>query len=200
MNPEIVNSGNGSLMRLSPVPAALHHNPAKAIATAKLQSKVTHSSPLCLDACVLATAYMIGFYHAKGNARERKQAVLNPDFTPFADGSPIPLVTERVRELHELGAYKNREVSEVMTDGFVLSTLEAALWALWRGNTFEEGLMLLLPLGSDVDTVSAVYGQLAGSCYGYDEIPRRWLKKLQQQDLLSESYQGIITLGMQAGH
>ncbi|KAG8706039.1 hypothetical protein FRC09_002607 [Ceratobasidium sp. 395] len=138
MNPEIVNSGNGSLMRLSPVPAALHHNPAKAIATAKLQSKVTHSSPLCLDACVLATAYMIGFYHAKGNARERKQAVLNPDFTPFADGSPIPLVTERVQELHEQGTYKNREVSEVMTDGFVLSTLEAALWALWRGNTFEE--------------------------------------------------------------
>ncbi|KAG8748520.1 hypothetical protein FRC10_003653 [Ceratobasidium sp. 414] len=198
MNPQAVNSGNGSLMRLSPVPAALHHNLAKAIATASLQSRVTHSSPFCIDACVLATVYMIGFYRAEGNARERKRAVLNPEFTPFADGSPIPLVTKRVRELHEEGLYKNREESEVKTDGFVLSTLEAALWALWRGNTFEEGLMLLLPLGSDVDTVGAVYGQLAGSCYGYEEIPARWLEKLQRQDMLSEAYKGIVALGMQA--
>ncbi|KAG8682953.1 hypothetical protein FRC08_014611 [Ceratobasidium sp. 394] len=198
MNPQIINSGNGSLMRLSPVPASLHHNPAKAIATASLQSRVTHSSPLCIDACILATAYMVGFYHAKGNARERKRAVLNPEFTPFADGSRIPLVTEEVQELHGEGLYKNRDVSEVMTDGFVLSTLEAALWALWRGDTFEEGLMLLLPLGSDVDTVGAVYGQLAGSCYGYDEIPARWLEKLQRQDVLSEAYDGIVVLGMQA--
>ncbi|KAG9125628.1 hypothetical protein FRC07_006842, partial [Ceratobasidium sp. 392] len=215
----VINSGNGSLMRLSPVPAALHRDPAKAIVTASLQSRVTHSSPLCVDACILATAYMIGFYHAKGNARERKQTVLNPDFTPFADGSPIRLVTEQVRELHEKGSYKNRQKSEVMTDGFVISTLEAGLWALWRGNTFEEvftgrltsfrcqvltfyrqGLMLLLPLGNDVDTVCAVYGQLGGSLYGYDEIPRRWLEKLQRQDVLNESYEGIIALGMQESH
>ncbi|QRW05194.1 ADP-ribosylglycohydrolase [Ceratobasidium sp. AG-Ba] len=125
-------------MRLSPVPAALHQDPMKAIETASLQSKVTHSSPLCVDACVLATAYMIGFYHAKGNARERKQAILNPLFTPFADGSPIPLTTQEVRGIHSLGLYKNRTVSDVRTDGFVISTFEAALWALWKGSTFEE--------------------------------------------------------------
>jgi ADP-ribosyl-[dinitrogen reductase] hydrolase len=138
MNPEIVQSGNGSLMRLSPVPAALHRNPAAAIATASLQSRVTHSSPLCIDSCVLTTAYMIGFYHAKGNAKERKQMVLNPEFTPFTDGSPIPLVSERIKEVHEQQLYKERETSDVATDGFVVSTLEAALWALWRGSTFEE--------------------------------------------------------------
>ncbi|KDN43497.1 hypothetical protein RSAG8_06086, partial [Rhizoctonia solani AG-8 WAC10335] len=94
MNPKIESSGNGSLMRLSPVPAALHRDPSLAIKTASLQSKVTHASPLCVDSCMLATAYMIGFYHAEANpAKERKQVVLNPDFTPFSDGAPIPLET-----------------------------------------------------------------------------------------------------------
>lgn len=194
-NPQIVNSGNGSLMRLSPVPAALHREPFKAIATASLQSKVTHSSPLCIDACVLATAYTIGLYHAKGNARERKEAVLNPDFTPFPDGAPIPLMTEEVRDVAR-GNYKNRSVADVKSDGYVISTLEAALWALWQGSTFEEGLMLLLPLGDDVDTVCAVYGQLAGAAYGFEEIPSRWIESLQRPDLLEDAYNGIIALGM----
>ncbi|KAF8609101.1 ADP-ribosylglycohydrolase [Ceratobasidium sp. AG-I] len=196
-NPAIVNSGNGSLMRLSPVPAALHHDPAIAIAAASLQSRVTHASPLCVDSCVLATAYMIGFYHAKGeSAKERKQAVLSSDFTPFADGSQILLVTSELKAIHELHAYKDKNASDISTDGFVLSTLEAALWALWHGNSFEEGLMLLLPLGSDVDTVGAVYGQLAGACYGYEEIPSRWLKKLQRPDVLNNAYKGIVSLGL----
>lgn len=139
MNPGVVNSGNGSLMRLSPVPAALHHDPATAIAAASLQSRVTHASPLCVDACVLATAYMIGFYHAKeDSAKERKQAVLSPDFTPFADGSPIPLTSSELKAIHELHMYKDKNASDIRTDGFVLSTLEAALWALWHGNSFEE--------------------------------------------------------------
>lgn len=56
--------------------------------------------------------------------------------------------------------------------------------------------MLLLPLGGDVDTVGAVYGQLAGACYGYDEIPSRWLKKLQRPDVLNDAYKGIVSLGM----
>lgn len=138
-NPRVVNSGNGSLMRLSPVPAALHRNPAIAIAAASLQSRVTHASPLCVDSCVLATAYMIGFYHAQGeSSKERKEAVLHSDFTPFADGSQIPLVSSELKAIHGHHAYKNKEASDISTAGFVLSTLEAALWALWHGNSFEE--------------------------------------------------------------
>ncbi|KAF8680422.1 ADP-ribosylglycohydrolase [Rhizoctonia solani] len=197
MNPEIEASGNGSLMRLSPVPAALHRDPFLAIQTASLQSKITHSSPLCVDSCVLATAYMIGFYHAEANtAKERKQVVLNPDFTPFSDGTPIPLESPELMDLHKQHRYKERIVADVETSGYVLHTLEAALWALWHSDTFEEGLMLLLPLGSDVDTVGAVYGELAGACYGYDEIPTRWLETLQRRDILHDTYKGIIELGL----
>ncbi|CCO27332.1 ADP-ribosylglycohydrolase [Rhizoctonia solani AG-1 IB] len=197
MNPEIEASGNGSLMRLSPVPAALHRDPFLAIKTASLQSKITHSSPLCVDSCVLATAYMIGFYHAEAKtAKERKQTVLNPDFTPFSDGTPIPLESPELTNIHKQQSYKEKKVAEIDTSGYVLATLEAALWALWHSETFEEGLMLLLPLGSDVDTVGAVYGEIAGACYGYDEIPTRWLNALQRRDMLHDAYEGIVQLGL----
>ncbi|CAE6446158.1 unnamed protein product [Rhizoctonia solani] len=197
MNPDIKSSGNGSLMRLSPVPAALHQNPSLAIETASLQSKITHASPLCVDSCVLATAYMIGFYHAEANTpKERKEAVLSPDFTPFSDGTPIPLESAELIDLHKSHSYKGRDVASVNTSGYVLATLEAALWALWQSDTFEEGLLLLLPLGSDVDTVGAVYGEIAGACYGYDEIPTRWLGALQKQDILEDAYKGIVDLGL----
>ncbi|CAE7225433.1 unnamed protein product [Rhizoctonia solani] len=197
MNPKIEFSGNGSLMRLSPVPAALHGDPSLAIKTASLQSKITHASPLCVDSCILATAYMIGFYHAEANtAKERKETVLNPDFTPFSDGTPVPLKSAELRDLHRSHSYKKKKVVDITTSGYVLATLEAALWALWHSDTFEEGLMLLLPLGSDVDTVGAVYGELAGACYGYDEIPARWLDALQKRDLLQDAYAGVIELGL----
>ncbi|KAH7339404.1 ADP-ribosylation/Crystallin J1 [Rhizoctonia solani] len=197
MNPEIKASGNGSLMRLSPVPAALHQKPSLAIETASLQSKVTHASPLCVDSCVLATAYMIGFYHAEANTpKERKQVVLSPDFTPFSDGTPIHLESAELIGLHKWHSYKERDVAEVDTRGYVLATLEAALWALWHSDTFEEGLLLLLPLGNNVDTVGAVYGEIAGACYGYDEIPTRWLDALQKRDMLEDAYRGIVELGL----
>lgn len=139
MHPEEDASGNGSLMRLSPVPAALHQNPAAAIEAASLQSRITHSSPLCVDSCTLATAYMIGFYHSEAEtAKARKEAILNPDFTPFTDGTPIPLKDDRLKDLHKRHPYKDRNVDDVETSGFVLATLESALWALWHGNTFEE--------------------------------------------------------------
>lgn len=199
IHPEEESSGNGSLMRLSPVPAALHRRPAEAIEAASLQSRITHSSPLCIDSCVLAAAYMIGFYHAEADtAKARKDAVLNPEFTPFADGTPIPLKDQRLKYLHRRHSYKELTKADIDTSGFVLATLQAALWALWHGNTFEEGLLLLLPLGSDVDTVGAVYGQLAGACYGYDSIPPRWLKRLQKSDILHDAYEGIVQLGMKS--
>jgi ADP-ribosyl-[dinitrogen reductase] hydrolase len=82
---------------------------------------------------------MIGFYHAEAKtAKERKQAVLNPDFTPFSDGTPIPLESPELTNIHKQQSYKEKKVAEIDTSGYVLATLEAALWALWHSETFEE--------------------------------------------------------------
>ena len=44
-------SGNGSLMRLCPVPIFYHKHPTVAIQLSKESSRVTHGSPAALEAC-----------------------------------------------------------------------------------------------------------------------------------------------------
>ena len=55
-----------------------------------------------------------------------------------------------------------------------------------------QGLLLILPLGSDVDTVCAIYGQIAGALYGYESIPKRWLDSLQRVDLLQSIFDTLV--------
>lgn len=53
-------------------------------------------------------------------------------------------------------------------------------------------MLLLLPLGSDVDTVCAIYGQIAGALYGYENIPNRWLTLLQKTDILLSVFDTLV--------
>lgn len=74
-------------------------------------------------------------------------------------------------------AYGSRE--EVDNSGWAVSTLEAALWAFETTKTFEEGLIAAVNLGGDSDSIGAVYGQVAGSYYGFGAIPDRWVKSVK---------------------
>jgi|SRR5947207_6266969 len=68
--------------------------------------------------------------------------------------------------------------------GYVVKSLEAALWAFFRSSTFREGCLLAVNLGDDADTTGAVYGQLAGAFYGVQDIPQQWLAHLAQRQLI----------------
>lgn len=67
---------------------------------------------------------------------------------------------------------------EIKGSGFVVASLEAALWAFYNSNSFEEGCLLAVNLGDDADTTGAIYGQLAGAHYGVNAIPARWMEKI----------------------
>ncbi|CAM9883597.1 unnamed protein product [Ectocarpus fasciculatus] len=72
----------------------------------------------------------------------------------------------------------------IRNDGYVVRTLEAALWAFGRSASFEEGCLLIANLGDDADTVAAIYGQLAGAFYGYSGIPAEWRNKIALKGLI----------------
>ena len=63
---------------------------------------------------------------------------------------------------------------------FVVKSLEAALWAFYKSDTYEEGCLLAVNLGEDADTTGAIYGQLAGAYYGKSGIPTKWIKSLKK--------------------
>jgi ADP-ribosyl-[dinitrogen reductase] hydrolase len=85
-----------------------------------------------------------------------------------------------------------RERRQIRSGGYVIDTLEAALWAVSRGKNFEEALLLAANLGDDADTVAAVTGQLAGAIWGKSGIPKAWLDVLAQRERIEQLAMALI--------
>ena len=77
-----------------------------------------------------------------------------------------------------------RSKRSIKSTGYVIDTLEAALWCLTTTDTFKGCMIKAVNLGNDTDTVAAVAGALAGIYYGYDAIPQDWLCDLRGKDII----------------
>jgi ADP-ribosyl-[dinitrogen reductase] hydrolase len=192
-------SGNGSLMRLAPVPLLYHQDPLNAMNEAVNSSKTTHGSPLCLDSCRVYTALIIGALQGA-----TKEELLNSDELYVTAGLPndywtaetaLPLEPSVVAVM--TGSYKHRNPPEIKASGFVIETMEAALWAFYHTNSFEEGALKAVNLGNDADTVGAVYGMLAGAYYGVNAIPTEWIGKCSFQGLVQTIVDEILIRSQQ---
>ena len=76
------------------------------------------------------------------------------------------------------GDYQNKYEDQIKGSGYVVRSLEAALWCFWQTDSFEACVLRAANLGDDADTTAAVAGQLAGAFYGESGIPAKWLGKL----------------------
>lgn len=74
--------------------------------------------------------------------------------------------------------------TEVKSDGFVLHTLNAALWCLANTDNYQDCVLAAVNLGEDTDTTASVAGALAGDIYGFESIPQEWVRKLRGRELL----------------
>lgn len=170
------NSGNGSIMRLAPVPLYYSMDIASAIKMSGESSKTTHGSILCIDACRLLGGIIAGClvgYH-------KKQVLSEKYLENFWKNHPLCPEIDEIR----LGSYKKKNPPEIEGSGYVVKSLEAALWAFNKSKNFEDGCLLAVNLGNDADTTGAVYGQIAGSYYGYDKIPKKWIEKIWDLELI----------------
>jgi tyrosine-protein phosphatase YwqE len=81
-----------------------------------------------------------------------------------------------------------REAAEdtIRSSGYVVDSLEAAVWCLITTDTFRDCLLKAVNLGDDTDTVAAIAGGLAGLYYGYENIPEEWLREIQKRDWIEE--------------
>ena len=73
---------------------------------------------------------------------------------------------------------------EIKSTGYVVDSLEAAIWSLITTDTFKEGLIKAVNLGEDTDTVGAIAGGLAGLYYGYESLPEEWRKSIIKENEL----------------
>lgn len=152
------SNGNGSLMRIIPLAfTAASDEEIEAV------SAITHAHDISKAACVcyvhIARALIWG---------ENLTDILARVESPF----------ERIRYINSLGE------SEIKSSGYVVSTLEAALWAVSTTDNYRDVVLKAVNLGNDTDTVAAVAGGLAGIIYGFNGIPVEWIDSLKGKDII----------------
>jgi len=186
-------AGNGCLMRLAPVPVFYQNNPSMAIRVAGDQARTTHGPPEAIDCCRYFCALVIGALQGYDKGK-----LLSPFFIPEGceDQHLWDQLPMKVSELAK-GSYKSKTKEEIKNSGYVVLALEAALWGFYQTQTFEDGLILLINLGDDSDTIGAIYGILAGAYYGSNQIPIRWSCKIMYHSLIREMARELLRVGIQ---
>ena len=172
------SAGNGCIMRLAPVPIFYATDVVAAEAAAVLQSRTTHGATECLDSCRLMTRVLVALL----NGQPWQQAI---------DVDPAPFSAARVKAIAG-GSWREKERAAIKSSGYVIDTLEAALWAVHTTQDFAGAVLLAVNLGGDADTVGAVTGQLAGARYGASGIPAAWCRTLAWHDRIVALAQALM--------
>lgn len=169
-------AGNGSIMRLAPVPLFFAEPPREAIEKAGESSRTTHGAEAAVDACRYLGALLVGALQGV-----EKATLLSPYFTPVSGYWDERALVPEIAAI-AAGSFKEKNPPAIKGGGYVVESLEAALWAFYQSNNFRKGALLAANLGNDADTTAAVYGQLAGTYYGMEGIPAIWREKLALHD------------------
>jgi ADP-ribosyl-[dinitrogen reductase] hydrolase len=80
------------------------------------------------------------------------------------------------------GLYLEKSYVQLTGSGYVLESLESALWCFHKADSFEEAILLAANIGNDADTTAAICGQVAGAFHGCTGIPRHWINLVQQYE------------------
>ncbi|MGF6394552.1 ADP-ribosylarginine hydrolase Tri1 [Pseudomonas plecoglossicida] len=163
INLEPTAAGNGSLIRLAPTAIFRRHSLSATWRESATQSRVTHATQEVLDCCSLFGAQL----HLALNGADKHEA-LAPKVRPL-----LP----RARIINA-GEYTLKSREQIRSSGYVVDTLEAALWAVWHTDNFRDAILLAANLADDADSVAATAGQIAGALYGVSGMPPEWVARV----------------------
>src|SRR5262245_23277567 len=180
-------------MRLAPVPLFFARRPVEAIERSGDSSRTTHGAPNCVSACRYLGGLIVGAVEGRPKAE-----LLAADFSPVAgewDRSPLSRAVAEVAA----GSFKSKEPPAIKGTGYVVASLEAALWAFHKTDTFRDGALMAVNLGDDADTTGAVYGQLAGAYYGEAGIPAEWRAMISMREEIEGMADRVYELAEEIG-
>ena len=161
------SDGNGAIMRMAPVAVRHWRNSTEAQRIAGLQSRTTHYSDLSAAACEALCMIM-------------SAQINGVDWEIASKPTPAGHWPDAIKAV-SAEDWKGRDRESISSTGFVVHTLEAALWAVNTTSSFSAAVLKAVNLGDDADSVGAVAGQLAGARYGVSAIPQDWLDVLIHQ-------------------
>lgn len=163
-------AGNGALMRLAPVVLWYFHLGRRStMRWASESTRLTHGAIECLIASEIFADML---WLALSGASKEDILTSRGGFAFDVEASP------RLTRI-AAGSYRGMIRAHVKGTGYVVDSLEAALWCFDQTSTYADAILMAANLGDDADTTAAICGQLAGAYYGIDAIPAGWLKKLK---------------------
>lgn len=174
------SAGNGSLMRLAPVAMAYAHDEQIVQEMAALSSRTTHAAPECLDACRLFAVAL-------------SRALLGAEKNQVLDLAALQFASPRIAAIAQ-GSWRGKSREQIQSSGYVVHSLEAALWCFDRHDSFEAAVLDAANLGDDADTTAAITGQIAGAFWGRSGIPAHWLERLHQEGEIRALAQSLHAL------
>jgi ADP-ribosyl-[dinitrogen reductase] hydrolase len=128
-------------------------------------SRTTHGAVECIDASRLLARIL-----CRALSGSSKDEVALGDSKTFVGSEKIVAIAR--------GAYLEKKESSIRGSGYVVDSLEAAMWCFARAQSFKEAVLMAANLGDDADTTAAVCGQVAGAYYGAGGIPTVWMERL----------------------
>jgi ADP-ribosyl-[dinitrogen reductase] hydrolase len=183
-------SGNGSIMRLAPVPikhADFYPNNVEELSRLADESSLpTHASEQCRSACRYLATILAALVRGEDRA-----VVLSPDWKPLQILNDIKPLYPLIQEIAE-GSFRHKQPPAIEGSGWVVRSLEASLWAFHNADSFDEAVLRAVNLGDDADTTGAICGQLAGAYWGESQIPGSLRSGLARMDMIEEALTGIV--------
>lgn len=183
-------SGNGSIMRLAPVPIRFGHlYPDQLDELSRLaeeSSLPTHASEQCVSAC----RYLATVLAALIQGADR-DTILSADWKALRQLNDIKPLHPLIQVIAQ-GSFRNKQPPAIAGSGWVVQSLEASLWAFHNAKSFDDAVLKAVNLGDDADTTGAVCGQLAGAYWGESGISESLRSGLARMDLLEQSLMGIV--------
>lgn len=193
------DNGNGSLMRILPISFYIYAKYGKKSYLhgdiVRNVSKLTHAHPVSQFACEF---YCNMIYQMLESPELSKKEI-------FQNAKDVMLkIWESPEQKNDKAELKNAfdrlydsdfnivPEEEIQSSGFVVHSLEAALWCFLNTNNYCDCTLKAVNLGEDTDTIAAIAGGLAGVFYA--EIPKEWIDELRGKEVIENSSAGMISL------
>lgn len=178
------DNGNGAIMRIAPLAFLLHNdfNFKRKAEIIKQYTEITHAHPRSIVGSIIYVELLLRLFH--NNSLAQSLTDIKELFFENFDTDHI-----YIKELYHYKRifevdFLDLSMDEISSDGYVIHTLEAAIWSMGNTDNFKDAILTAVNLGDDSDTVASITGSVAGMYYKMDEIPKEWLDKIVRKEFI----------------
>ena len=188
------SNGNGSLMRIMPACLYAYENKLaneEAVKTVHEIGGLTHNHLRARMACGLYFFCVKEILDGEGSLKDRLRTGFDKGFAFYEKDISNRVELSHYGRLRDLIQFADVPESGIKSTGYVVDSLEAAIWSLIGTDSFRDCLLKAVNLGDDSDTIGAIAGGLAALYYGYEEIPEEWLSVIKRREWI----EGMCQMG-----